>query len=93
MNLASLDCRAQDIRTINGEEYAESVPNGNYGSDRNFGQCASLNCGSSKELPALKTGGRYKTNCESAFRFCRGLSVPFTMNQALQDSRGRFLSN
>ena len=29
-----------------------------------------------ENLPALKTGGLYKINCDKALRFCRGLSVP-----------------
>src|SRR2546430_616731 len=31
-------------------------------------------------LPAPRTGGLYKIKCEHQGRFCRGLSVPFTVN-------------
>src|SRR6267143_6222112 len=31
-------------------------------------------------MPALRAGGRYKINASNRGRFCRGLSVPFTVN-------------
>src|SRR5258708_11008283 len=34
-----------------------------------------------ENLPALKTGGLYKINCDKALRFCRGLSVPRSSGQ------------
>ena len=43
-----------------------------------MGSASVLNCGGSEELPALKTGGLYKSNFVFALRFCRGLSVPCT---------------
>src|SRR6267378_2459136 len=35
---------------------------------------------SMNKLPAPKAGGLYKINCHQRGRFCRGLSVPFTVN-------------
>ena len=35
---------------------------------------------SMNKLPAPNAGGLYKINCHQRERFCRGLSVPFTVN-------------
>ena len=43
------------------------------------------------KLPAQKLGGLYKNNCHKQGRFCRGLSVPFTVNRVLREGEGMFL--
>src|SRR5579863_10516128 len=58
---------------------ARNRSNGGAGSRSDF-KCIGLNCGGGEVLPARGTGGLYKTNGSCALRFCRGLSVSFTVN-------------
>src|SRR3979490_1824288 len=49
--------------------------------------------GANAQLPAPSAGGLYKTNCNQRGRFCRGLSVPYTVNRVFQGGEGAFHFN